>query len=68
VSALINENGQTYVFRWEQEVNKLTKVAIKIEDNQLVDGLSDGDWVVEAGVSELRDGQTAVQWIKERGL
>ncbi|PSW15892.1 efflux transporter periplasmic adaptor subunit [Photobacterium rosenbergii] len=68
VSALINENGQTYIFRWEPEVNKLTKVAIKIEDNQLVDGLSDGDWVVEVGVSELRDGQTAVQWIKERGL
>ncbi|MCE2595789.1 efflux RND transporter periplasmic adaptor subunit [Motilimonas cestriensis] len=67
-SAVINENGQTYVFRLLENEQKVEKVAVNLAEGRLVSGLTDGDLLVTAGANELTDGQTAVRWIKERGL
>ncbi|WP_434931236.1 efflux RND transporter periplasmic adaptor subunit [Shewanella sp. HL-SH5] len=66
--ARVEENGQTYVFRWLPEQLKVEKVAVTLNDNQLESGLEDGDWLVVAGASELTDGESTVRWVKERGL
>ncbi|PSU47747.1 efflux transporter periplasmic adaptor subunit [Photobacterium frigidiphilum] len=66
--ALIQDNGNNFVFRWLPESDKLEKVAIKLDDGRLVGGLQDGDWLVTTGATELQDGQAAVPWVKERGL
>lgn len=66
--ARVEENGQTYVFRWLPEQRKVEKVAVTLNDHQLESGLEDGDWLVVAGASELTDGESTVRWVKERGL
>lgn len=66
--AVIEEQGQSYVFRWLEGLNRVEKVAVVIESNKIVKGLNEGDWLVVAGASELVDGQNAVRWVKERGL
>ena len=66
--ALVKDDGQNFVFRWLPESNKLEKVAIKLAEGRLVEGLQDGDWLVTTGATELQDGQAAVRWVKERGL
>ncbi|MFS1424114.1 efflux RND transporter periplasmic adaptor subunit [Shewanella sp. 10N.286.48.B5] len=66
--AVITENETDFVFIWSPKALTLEKVPVKLKGNRLVSGLEDGDWLVVAGASELKDGQAAVQWIKERGL
>ncbi|MCL2918002.1 efflux RND transporter periplasmic adaptor subunit [Shewanella litorisediminis] len=66
--ALVTEAGQTFVFRWLAEADKVEKVPVSIKDGKLVSGLNDGDFLVIAGADELKDGQAAVRWVKERGL
>lgn len=66
--AIVESEGQSYVFRWLERVKRVEKVPVVIESNQIVEGLNDGDWLVVAGASELVDGQNAVRWLKERGL
>lgn len=66
--AVLVEDGQQYLFVWLSEQNRVKKVAVEVENNILKKGVNDGDWIVSAGAHELIDGQSAVQWIKERGL
>ena len=66
--AIVEQQGQYFVFRWLPNENKVEKVAVKLQNGQLIAGMEDGDWLVIAGASELADGDAAVQWIKERGL
>ena len=67
-SALLEENGQQFVFRWLAESNTLEKVSVKVNQGILLEGLDNNDWLVTAGANELSDGQSAVRWVKERGL
>ncbi|GIU32054.1 multidrug resistance protein [Shewanella colwelliana] len=66
--AILESDGQSYVFRWLEGLNRVEKVPVVVESNRIIKGLNDGDWLVVAGASELVDGQNAVRWIKERGL
>lgn len=67
-SAIVVEQGQQFVFRWLPDVNKVQKVPVSVIENRLMSGLVDGDWLVLAGASELKDGDGALRWIKEGGL
>lgn len=67
-SALVEEDGQQYVFVLRPEEKKVDKVAVTVTDGKLQSGLDDGDLLVIAGASELEDQQGAVRWVKERGL
>ncbi|ABL98881.1 efflux RND transporter periplasmic adaptor subunit [Shewanella amazonensis] len=66
--AVVQEGDKTWVFRWLPESQLLQKVEVVLEGHVLVSGLNDGDFVVVAGADELKDGQSAVRWVKERGL
>ncbi|QYJ76046.1 efflux RND transporter periplasmic adaptor subunit [Shewanella sp. FJAT-52076] len=66
--AVVQEGEKTWVFRWLPESQRLQKAEVVLKDGVLVSGLNDGDFVVVAGADELRDGQSAVRWVKERGL
>ncbi|WP_349356714.1 efflux RND transporter periplasmic adaptor subunit [Shewanella jiangmenensis] len=66
--AVVTAADKTYVFRWLPDDNRVEKVAVVIQDGKLVSGLNDGDFLVIAGADELKDGQAAVRWVKERGL
>lgn len=66
--ALVNQQGQDFVFRWLPHDKQVEKVAVELQDNKLLSGLEDGDWIVVAGAKELTDGDKAVRWVKERGL
>lgn len=66
--AIVEQQGQSFVYRWLPNDRKVEKVAVTLQDNQLISGMEDGDWLVIAGAAELADGDAAVQWIKERGL
>ncbi|MDO6611417.1 efflux RND transporter periplasmic adaptor subunit [Shewanella sp. 1_MG-2023] len=66
--AMVKENQDTFVFVWLPEEKRIKKVAVTLQGTRLMTGLNDGDWLVVAGASELKDGQSAVKWIKERGL
>lgn len=66
--AVITENQQEYVFVWSPEQKQVNKVAVTLQGTRLMSGLQDGEWLVVAGATELKDGQSAVKWIKERGL
>lgn len=67
-SAVVKENGQDYVFRLNENTQQVEKVTVTLAEGRLVEGLTDGDWLVTVGASELQDGQGAVRWVKERGL
>jgi RND family efflux transporter MFP subunit len=66
--AMVRERGHTYVFRWLAEASRVERVSVEVEGGRLIAGLNDGDWLVVAGAADLTDGQSAVRWIKERGL
>ncbi|WP_227006607.1 efflux RND transporter periplasmic adaptor subunit [Shewanella donghaensis] len=66
--AVIIENEQAFVFRWSPNDRSVARVPVTLQGTRLMSGINDGDWLVIAGASELKDGQAAVQWIKERGL
>ncbi|WP_338591802.1 efflux RND transporter periplasmic adaptor subunit [Shewanella khirikhana] len=66
--ALLEEAGKTWVFRWLAKEQKVEKVEVLLQDGKLISGLQDGDFLVIAGADELKDGQAAVRWVKERGL
>ncbi|GAB1624163.1 efflux RND transporter periplasmic adaptor subunit [Agarivorans albus] len=68
LGSVINEESQNYVFVWDPNTNKVTKTKVELAEGIITSGLADGDWLVIAGAAELRDGQTAVKWVKERGL
>jgi RND family efflux transporter MFP subunit len=67
-SALLEEDGKQFVFRWLPETNTLEKVAVKVNEGTLEEGLNNNDWLVTTGAKELTDGQSVTRWVKERGL
>ena len=66
--AILTEGENQYLFRWLKEKNIVEKIAVEMEDGMIKSGLNDGDWIAVAGVHELTNGQSVVQWVKERGL
>ena len=67
-SALMVDGGKSFVWRVNTN-NQLSYTEINVDANgALVSGLNDGDKIVIAGVTELSDGQTVREWVKERGL
>ncbi|MCG9619830.1 efflux RND transporter periplasmic adaptor subunit [Vibrio diabolicus] len=67
-SALLEENGKTYVWRVDEQ-GIVSKAAIEMNDkNQVLAGLSDGDQIIISGVSVIEPGIKVRAWIKERGL
>ncbi|KAB0303357.1 efflux RND transporter periplasmic adaptor subunit [Vibrio fortis] len=67
-AAMITENGDTYVWRVNND-GIVEKVAIVTDEKRhIVSGLNDGDRIVTSGVNELKSGEKVREWIKERGL
>ncbi|HHF2975662.1 TPA: efflux RND transporter periplasmic adaptor subunit [Vibrio diabolicus] len=67
-SALLEENGKTYVWRVDEQ-GIVSKAAIDMNDkNQVLAGLNDGDQIIISGVSVIEPGIKVRAWIKERGL
>jgi len=67
-SALFNENGNTCVWRVNQN-GIVEKAVIELNDKkQVISGLSDGDQIVMSGVSGIEAGIKVREWVKERGL
>ncbi|NMU87477.1 efflux RND transporter periplasmic adaptor subunit, partial [Vibrio parahaemolyticus] len=67
-SALLVENGKTYVWRVDEQ-GIVSKAAIEMNDkNQVLAGLNDGDQIIISGVSVIEPGIKVRAWIKERGL
>ncbi|MCG6224143.1 MULTISPECIES: efflux RND transporter periplasmic adaptor subunit [Vibrio] len=67
-SALLEENGKTYVWRVDEQ-GIVSKAAIQMNDkNQVLAGLNDGDQIIISGVSVIEPGIKVRAWIKERGL
>ncbi|MGP8304697.1 efflux RND transporter periplasmic adaptor subunit [Vibrio sp. YIC-376] len=67
-TALFEEDGQTYVWRVDQQ-GIVSKAAIKMnEKNQVLQGLDDGDQIVISGVNVIEPGIKVRAWVKERGL
>ncbi len=65
---IIMDEGLPYV--WKRKANGLVeRQLVELnEENQVVNGLQDGDQIVISGVSELSEGMKVHEWIKERGL
>ena len=72
VEAVFEDAGQTWVWKLDAEdaVRKTQVTVEKIsgESAEVIEGLSDGDRVVAAGVSYLSEGQKVRSLKKERGL
>ncbi|KAB0316657.1 efflux RND transporter periplasmic adaptor subunit [Vibrio diabolicus] len=67
-SALLEENGKTYVWRVDEQ-GIVSKTAIEMNDkNQVLAGLNDGDQIIISGVGVIEPGIKVRAWIKERGL
>ncbi|NAW83775.1 efflux RND transporter periplasmic adaptor subunit [Vibrio sp. V43_P6S15P86] len=67
-SALLEENGKTYVWRVDEQ-GIVSKAAIEMNDkNQVLAGLNDGDQIIISDVSVIEPGIKVRAWIKERGL
>jgi len=68
-SAQMHENGQTFVWKYDPTTQTVVKTIITFDENNvLISGLNDSDFIVTSGVHELRDGQPVKPWHKERGL
>ncbi|NAZ94056.1 efflux RND transporter periplasmic adaptor subunit [Vibrio toranzoniae] len=57
------------LWRYDPESQLISKVKVTL-DNQgnVIDGLSSGDLIVEAGVGGLSDGQQVKAWLREGGI
>jgi len=67
-SALMEENGQTYVWRVDSQ-GIVTKAQVDLNDKrQVQNGLNEGDQIVISGVNGIEPGIKVREWIKERGL
>ncbi len=67
-SALIEEDGKTYVWRVEQG-GVVARADIRMnEKGQILQGLEDGDQIIISGVNVIEPGIKVRAWVKERGL
>ncbi|WP_394144676.1 efflux RND transporter periplasmic adaptor subunit [Vibrio atypicus] len=67
-SALFEEQGQTYVWRVDDQ-GIVEKAAVTLNDKrQVQNGLGNGDQIIMSGVSGIEPGIKVREWIKERGL
>ncbi len=67
--ALMRENNNIFVWKYDPNSQKISKHAITLDDNNIVlSGLNDSDFIVTSGVHDLTDGQLVKPWYKERGL
>ncbi|OUS24719.1 hypothetical protein A9Q98_13420 [Thalassotalea sp. 42_200_T64] len=68
-SALLREDNKIFVWKYDPDSQKISKQAITLDNNNvLLSGLNDSDFIVSSGVHELSDGQLVKPWYKERGL
>ncbi len=67
-SALVEENGKTYVWRVNKE-GVAARAEIQVnEKGQILQGLEDGDRIIVSGLSVIEPGIKVRAWVKERGL
>lgn len=61
LAAVFDEDGQSFVYVVNKESMQIEKKSVELSDTSVggmaVEGLTDGDIVVAAGVSQLREGQ-----------
>ncbi|RTZ15609.1 efflux RND transporter periplasmic adaptor subunit [Vibrio aquaticus] len=67
-SALINENGQMYVWRVDTQGIVAKAQVLLDEKRQVKSGLNEGDQIIVSGVSGIEPGIKVREWVKERGL
>ncbi|MEF1310426.1 efflux RND transporter periplasmic adaptor subunit [Vibrio mytili] len=67
-SAFFEQDGQTYVWRVDDQ-GEVVKAAVEVsKNNQILQGLNNGDQIVISGVNVMEPGTKVRAWIKERGL
>ncbi len=67
-SAQMIENDKTFVWRLNKNFQVEKQQVSLDESGKLISGLNDGDIIVLAGVTDLKQGQQVKKWHKERGL
>lgn len=68
-SAILSEDGNVYVWRYQPTTQTVEKVKIVLSSsNTLLSGLDNGDLIVGSGAKELTANQKVKPWVKERGL
>ncbi len=67
-SAKMFENGNAFVWRLNKSFKVEKQQVVLDHSGKLISGLNDGDIIVLAGVSDLKQGQQVKEWRKERGL
>jgi RND family efflux transporter MFP subunit len=66
---LSKEADQGELWRYNPESQLISKVQVTLdEQGKVIDGLSSGDLIVEAGVDALSDGQQVKAWLREGGI
>ncbi|WP_423840372.1 efflux RND transporter periplasmic adaptor subunit [Vibrio mytili] len=67
-TAFFEQDGQTYVWRVDDQ-GEVVKAAVEVsKNNQILQGLNNGDQIVISGVNVMEPGTKVRAWIKERGL
>ncbi|MFM2589587.1 efflux RND transporter periplasmic adaptor subunit [Vibrio sp. TBV020] len=67
-SALMEENGEIYVWRVDQQ-GIVAKAQVELnEKRQVKSGLNEGDQIIVSGVGGIEPGIKVREWVKERGL
>ncbi|PML99741.1 efflux transporter periplasmic adaptor subunit [Vibrio kanaloae] len=69
-SAWLNKDaGHGELWRYNPDSQLISKVQVLLdEQDKVIDGLSSGDLIVEAGVDVLSDGQQVKAWLREGGI
>lgn len=69
-SAWLNKDaGHGELWRYNPDSQLISKVQVLLdEQGKVIDGLSSGDLIVEAGVDVLSDGQQVKAWLREGGI
>ncbi|WP_135457825.1 efflux RND transporter periplasmic adaptor subunit [Vibrio echinoideorum] len=66
---LSKETDQGVLWRYNPESQLISKVQVSLNpQGNVIDGLSSGDLIVEAGVDVLSDGQQVKAWLREGGI
>ncbi|MFX3653765.1 hypothetical protein ACJBPU_12160, partial [Streptococcus suis] len=66
---LNKDAGHGELWRYNPDSQLISKVQVLLdEQGKVIDGLSSGDLIVEAGVDVLSDGQQVKAWLREGGI
>ncbi|MEZ9233822.1 efflux RND transporter periplasmic adaptor subunit [Vibrio amylolyticus] len=66
---LEKEAGSGVLMRFDPSTEMVNQISVTLDSNgNIIQGLSEGDLLVEAGVKELNDGQLVKAWTREAGI